>query len=73
VPSHPFKSTHDEQIVLAGSLDWIDFSTLRDIDDEFRILLSSSPYIDEQRTDKLCGLNGRVRQLEQLALGQNIK
>lgn len=71
VPSHPFKPAHAEQIVLAGSLDWIDFSALRDIDEEFRILLSASPYIDEPRTDKLCnGLKGRVRQLEQLALEQ---
>jgi hypothetical protein len=71
VPSHPFKPTHAEQIILAGNLDWIDFSALRDIDEEFRILLSASPYIDEPRTDKLCnGLKGRVRQLEQLALEQ---
>lgn len=71
VPSHPFKSAHAEQIVLAGSLDWIDFSALWDIDEEFRILLSASPYIDEPRTDKLCnGLKGRVLQLEQLALEQ---
>jgi hypothetical protein len=71
VPSHPFKPAHAEQIVLAGSLDWIDFSALRDIDEEFRILLSASPYIDEPRTDKLCnGLKGRVLQLEQLALEQ---
>ncbi len=71
VPSHPFKSAHAEQIVLADSLDWIDFSALQDIDEEFRILLSASPYIDEPRTDKLCSiLKGRVRQLEQLALEQ---
>jgi len=74
VPSHPFKPTHAEQIVLADTLDWIDFSELKDIDEEFRILLSASPYIDEPRADKLCnGLKGRVRQLEQLALNRNIK
>ena len=71
VPSHPFKPTHAEQIALSGSLDWLDFSALRDIDEELRILLSASPHIDEPRTDKLCnGLKGRVRQLEQLALKQ---
>ncbi|AGL00419.1 hypothetical protein [Desulfoscipio gibsoniae] len=69
VPSHPFKPTHAQQIVLAGNLNWIDFSALRDIDEEFRTLLSGSPYIDEPRTDALCkGLKGRVEQLEQLAL-----
>jgi len=56
---------------LAGSLDWIDFSALRVIDEEFRVLLSASPYIDELRTDALCqGLEGRVRQFERLALKQ---
>lgn len=71
VPSNPFKPTHAQQIVLAGSLDWIDFSALRDIDEELRILLSGSPYIDEPRTDALCnGLKGRVEQLERLALEQ---
>jgi hypothetical protein len=69
--SQPFKPTHAEQITLAGSLDWIDFSALRGIDEEFRVLLSASPYIDEPRTDALCqGLEGRVRRLEQLALKQ---
>ncbi len=58
-------------LLLAGSLDWIDFSALRDIDEEFRVLLSASPYIDEPRTEALCaGLKGRVEQLEQLALEQ---
>ncbi|MFZ3046142.1 MAG: hypothetical protein WA151_09530 [Desulfatirhabdiaceae bacterium] len=73
VRSHPFKSTHAQQIVLAGSLDWIDFSALRDIDEEFRTLLSGSPYIDEPRTNALCkGLKGRVEQLERLALEQQV-
>ena len=71
VPSHPFKPAHAEQIVLAGSLDWIDFSALRDIDEEFRTLLSGSPYIDAPRADALCsGLKERVEQLERLALEQ---
>jgi hypothetical protein len=65
----PFKATHNQQIVLAGSLEWVDFSALRDLDEEFRILLISSSYIDETRTDALCaGLKGRVRQLEELAM-----
>jgi hypothetical protein len=69
--SHPFKPTHAERIILAGSLEWIDFSALRDIDEEFHIFFSASPYIDKLRTDKLCnGLKGRVRQLEQLAMEQ---
>ena len=71
VPSHPFKPTHAGQIVLVGSLDWIDFSALYDIDEELRILLSRSPYIDASRTDALCnGLKGRVEQLERLVLEQ---
>ena len=74
VSCHPFSATHGQQIGLAGNLDWIDFSALQDIDEEFRVLLLSSPYIDEPRKDALCrGLKGRVQQLEQLALQQDFK
>lgn len=70
----PFKAKHSQQIALADSLDWVDFTALRDLDKEFRVLLLSSPYIDEPRTDALCaGLKGRVRQLEQLALEQKMQ
>jgi hypothetical protein len=69
----PFKAAHSQQIGLAGSLDWVDFSALQNLDEEFRTLLLSSPYIDEPRTDALCtGLNGRVLQLKQLALEQKM-
>ncbi len=74
ISCHPFRPTHGQQIGLAGSLDWINFSTLQDIDEEFRFLLLSSPYIDAPRTDALCqGLKGRVQQLEQLTLQQDFK
>ncbi len=73
VSCQPFKATHSQQIALAGNLDWVDFSALRDLDEEFRTLLLASPYIDEPRTDALCaGLKGRVQQLEQLALEQKM-
>jgi hypothetical protein len=52
----------------------VGFSALWDLDDEFRTLLLSSPYIDEPQTDALCaGLKGRVFQLEQLALEQKMQ
>lgn len=71
VPSNPFKPTHSAQILLAGNLSWIDFSALRDVDEELRVLLSASPYIDEPRTVAICnGLKGRIQQLEKLALEQ---
>lgn len=71
VPSNPFKPVHSEQVFLAGSLDWVDFTALRDIDEEFRVLLSASPYIDDMRTDALCNaLKARIQQLEQLACKQ---
>lgn len=74
VPSQPFKSKHSQQITLAGNLDWVDFSALQDFDEELRILLISSPYIDELRIDALCaGLKGRVHQLEQIALSQKMQ
>ncbi|MGD8399898.1 MAG: excisionase [Bacillota bacterium] len=69
VPCQPFKATHSQQIALAGNPDWVDFTALRGLEEEFRELLTASPYCDEPRTDALCvGLKGRVRQLEQLAL-----
>ena len=74
ISCQPFKATHSQQIALAGNLDWVDFSALQDLDEEFRTLLTASPYIDEPRTDALCtGLKGRVLQLEQLALEQKMQ
>lgn len=50
----PFKNSHDEQIKLVTSFDWLDLSLLEDIEDEFREIVKGSIFIDEKRTDAIC-------------------
>lgn len=52
--SKPFRSKHDEQIKLVDSSDWLDFSALKGIDEEYSEILKQSQYIDQQRRDALC-------------------
>ena len=66
LPSKPFKSNHAEQIKLATSFEWLDFQSLRGIDEEFSEILSGSAFIDDARRDALCfGLRKRIKQLEE--------
>lgn len=60
----PFKATHDGQIKLVTSFDWLDISALHGIDEELREILHGSPFIDSARCDALCnGLQSRVGML----------
>lgn len=60
----PFKSSHDEQIKLVTSFDWLDCNALHGIDEELRELVRGSLFIDDARCDALCaGLRGRVKLL----------
>ena len=61
----PFRGTHDEQIQLVSSLDCVDLSTLLAIEDEVREIYSQSPFIDEERCNRLCrALTNRVKLFE---------
>ncbi|MFR6333241.1 MAG: hypothetical protein ACLUOI_33695 [Eisenbergiella sp.] len=40
--SKPFKTTHDEQIKLVSSFDWLDIDALAGIDEELRELVKGS-------------------------------
>lgn len=63
----PFKTTHDEQIKLVTSFDWLDLSSLHGIDEELREILRGSLFIDAARCDALCrGLQSRVEMLAEL-------
>ena len=63
----PFKSSHDGQIKLVRSFDWLDLTALNGIEDEFREIVSGSPYIDEARCDALChALRGRIDRLAEI-------
>jgi hypothetical protein len=64
VGSKPFRSKHSEQIKLVKNFDWLDFSALRGIDEEFGEILASSVFIDDARRDTLCyALRKRVEML----------
>lgn len=67
VPCKPFKADHNEQIKLVKSFDWLDLPALKDIDEEFREILSGSVFIDEARRDALCfALTKRVEMLTKI-------
>ncbi|MFR3345152.1 MAG: hypothetical protein ACLTS6_14770 [Anaerobutyricum sp.] len=45
----PFKNTHEEQIKLVSSFEWLDISKLNGIEEEFRELVRASTFIDNIR------------------------
>jgi hypothetical protein len=67
LPSKPFRGTHDEQIELVRSFDWLDVSALHGIDEEFSDIVRDSVFIDAARRDALLfGLRKRVERLREL-------
>jgi len=65
VKSKPFKPYHSEQIKLVSSFDWINFDTLKDIEEEFRDIYKPSEYMDKARIDKLLfSLKKRIEMLK---------
>ncbi|MDR2749536.1 MAG: excisionase, partial [Clostridiales bacterium] len=68
IHSVPFKTSHEDQVKLIGSFDWLDFSILKDIDEVFRDILAGSPFIDSARRYALCrALARRVVMLQEYA------
>jgi hypothetical protein len=64
VPCKPFKTTHEEQIGLVRSFDWLDLNALYGMDEEFRELTRGSVFIDTARRDVICtALRNRVEVL----------
>jgi hypothetical protein len=71
--SRPFHSKHGDQIELVADFSWLNFASLRGVDEEYSELLHKSPYIDDHRRDVLCrALNTRVEMLEQIALSHAV-
>ncbi len=67
--SKPFKSSHEEQIKLVTDFEWISFSALAGIWEEFREIVGDSLYIDRERCDVLCdALRDRCGMLEDIAV-----
>jgi hypothetical protein len=66
--SKPFNSKHSAQIKHVSNFDWLDFSALQDIEDEYDALLAQSTYIDaERRHALLTALNRRIQMLQNIA------
>lgn len=71
--SKPFKPTHNEQIKLVSSFDWLDLNALKGVDEEFCELLKASEYIDDERRSKLCNaLKDRVALLSEIVNKQGV-
>lgn len=64
----PFKTNHEEQIKLAGSLEWIDWHRLDGIEEEFLAMTHESPFVDEVRRNAIAkALKKRVEMLKECA------
>ena len=63
----PFKNTHEEQIKLVSSFEWLDISKLNGIEEEFRELVRASIFIDNIRCDAICkAMKERVNLLKKV-------
>lgn len=64
----PFKNSHEEQIRLVSSFDWLDLTALDGIEEEWRELTKDSLFVDEVRTQALCrALRSRIKGLGEIA------
>lgn len=68
VECKPFKRTHEEQIRLVSSFDWISFDRLVGIEDTIREIFSQAAYVGSDRIDAITTtVRQRISQLEELA------
>lgn len=65
----PFKKTHEEQVKLVTSFDWIDFDQLKGMEEEIRqIFEQAGSYMDEARKDAiLSAFSARCKHLRSLS------
>lgn len=65
IASKPFKTSHEEQIKLVSCFDWIDWTALDHIEDEFHAITKDSVFIDAARRKAICNaLRKRVDMLK---------
>lgn len=71
----PFKKSHDEQIKLVTSFDWIDFDGLKRVSEDIRSVLSEAgEYVDEYRCEAIVkSVEKRIAQLEEMALSARMQ
>lgn len=70
VECKPFKKTHEEQLKLVSSFDWIDFAALNNIAEDIqKIFENAGEYIDETRVNAIVSsVEKRITQLHDIAV-----
>lgn len=65
----PFKKTHEQQLALVTSFDWIDFSKLNGVEEDIReVFRSAGEYMDDARIDAITkSVNQRIAHLYDIA------
>ena len=72
LPSKPFKETHEEQLKLVSSFDWVNFEALQHFGNRVCEIFAESPYLDSERCVCLSSaLDQRIERLEGLVLTMN--
>lgn len=68
----PFKKSHEEQLLLVRSLDWLDFSQLEGLGDEMRSLFADAgEFVDEARQEAIISsTEKRIEAVRALSLEQ---
>ena len=68
VTAKPFKTSHEEQIKLVSSFDWIDWDALTDLDELFQSVTEGSMFVDDARRTAIgAALRKRVQMLKEHA------
>lgn len=70
VECKPFKKTHEEQLKLVSSFDWIDFEALTGLDEDIRkVFENAEEYIDETRINAIISsVENRIEQVQSFAM-----
>lgn len=65
----PFKKTHEDQLKLVTSFDWLDMDSLQGVEDEIRqVFVQAGGYIDRERSEAIvAAFSRRKEQLGRLA------
>ena len=68
----PFKRTHQDQLRLVTSFDWLDLSKLNGVDQDIReVFAGAEEYIDKERVEAIiASVNQRIQMLEAFVLTQ---
>lgn len=73
VECKPFKKSHEEQIKLVSSFDWMEFESLKSLEEEvFSVFDGADAYIDDTRKSAIVtSMKKRIENLETLAMSKH--